>query len=261
MKVIALVNQKGGVAKTTTAASLAWGLNQKGKRVLAVDFDPQGNLSSSMGAKLPTTVPSAFEWIGCDPKATAPFKAVVQSCDGVDLIPADYRLAQAEVFLMQRLNRERFLDKAINSLPKNVYDYVIIDSPPSLGLLTVNILTAADEVLIPLKPEWLCYEGARALIETIRSIRDEVNPRLHVKGFLLTMTDRRRNVEDITDLVRELADGIKSKLFERQIRLNVAAADVASFQQSIYKYKPQSIAAEDYTSFVDEFLGGQVYAD
>lgn len=266
-KIIAMVNQKGGVAKTTTTANLAWGLADAGKRVLAIDFDPQGNLSTLMGAQINhdkhgiNETPTAFEWLlshKIDGKAI-PFADVVQHCDGVDLIPTEVNLAQAEMLLQGQIARERFLTNAINEIPKTYdYDYILIDSPPSLGLLTINILTAATDVLVPLKPEFLCYQGASILMNTIADIKRECNSKIKLTGFLITMIDTRRNSDDVLDLIQNLAESAGSKVYNSKIRYNAATADVSSYSTSIYKFKPNSIGAQDYAAFVKEFLASEV---
>ena len=134
------------------------------------------------------------------------------------------------------------------------YDYVVIDGPPSLGLITINILTATDEIIVPLKPDWLSYEGARQLMATITEVKNELNPKLRVAGFLTTMVDSRRNLQDINDLIGELAENSKSIVFQNKIRNAAAMADVPSYAISIFEYQPKSGVAKDYSNMVDEYL-------
>ncbi|MCL2370241.1 MAG: ParA family protein [Firmicutes bacterium] len=250
-KVIALVNQKGGVGKTTTAAHLAWGLAKKGKKVLAIDFDPQGNLSMGMGAKLKNKG-TVIDWleIGDTPKS---FKEVVQNCGGVDLLPANILLDNAELSLYNELSREYVLKNRLKDV-KSKYDYILIDCRPSLGTLTVNALVAADEVLIPIKADFFSLPAVSQLFQSVKRIKERCNDKLKFNGFVVTMADKRRNLDDYNDNFNALAHSVKSKVYKTQIRQNAAAADVPSYEQSLYDYKPNSLAAQDYLALVEEFL-------
>ena len=251
-KVIALVNQKGGVGKTTTTAHLAWGLALKGKKVLAVDFDPQSNLSMGMGASVNPSTPTVLEWLGVA-GAEKPFEQVVQNCKGVDVMPSSIMLESGELALHQEIGREFLLKTQLKAI-KNKYDYILIDCRPSLGILTLNALVAADEVLIPIKADYFSLPAVSQIFNTVKAIKSKCNDRLKINGFVITMADKRRNIEDYHDNFAALADSVKSKVYETQIRQNAAAADVPSFEMSLYEYKPNSLAAKDYLAFVDEFL-------
>ncbi|MDR3319187.1 MAG: ParA family protein [Clostridiales bacterium] len=252
MKIIAVANQTGGVGKTTTTAHLAWGLAKKGKRVLVVDFDPQGNLSSGMGALTGAEQATVLEWLGLG-ASPAEFSATVRHSSGVDILPANIYLDSGELLLYRQLGRERCLDKRLKPL-RGRYDYVLIDCRPSLGLLTINALTAADEVLVPMRADFYSIPAVEQLIVSIKEIRENCNPRLKYNGFLITMLDKRRNTEDYIANFADLAESVKTKLYSAQIRLNAAAADVPSYSMSLYEYKPTSNAAADYAAFTEEFL-------
>lgn len=251
-KVIAIVNQKGGVAKTTTTATLAWGLASAGKSVLVCDCDPQGNLSQSMGAKLAKDSLTIYEWLGCSAVPIS-FEKVVQHIGAIDIVPATIKLSKAEIALTQVLNRETVLSKALKQI-KARYDYVLLDSPPSLGLLTINILTAADEVLIPSKPEYLSFEGVEMLIDTIKDIKENCNAKLKINGFLITMYDKRREVSDWVDMLGDLAAATHSVLYAARVRNTAAIANAPAFATSVFEYAATSIGAQDYKEFLTEFL-------
>lgn len=253
MKTIGIVNQKGGVGKTTTTMNLAYGLSRAGKKVLCIDFDPQGNLSTSMGAIIQSKTPTVFEWLGLN--GTANTEKVTQSLGGVDLIPAFITFAQAEQLLSNKLSRETFLKRAIQTLNKK-YDFILIDSPPSLGNLIINVAVAADELLIPLKAEFLSYIGLEQLLRTAEEIKDLFNPKLHINGFLITMYDARRKNEEILDLIISLAEVKRTKVYQNIIRQGAAQAQASLLARNIYDYDNKSNVAIDYQSFVDEFLGG-----
>lgn len=258
MKVLGLVNQKGGVAKTTTASALAFGLARQGKKVLMIDFDPQGNLTNSTGIELVEKQPTSYNWLCCTGSYSATFEEVVKHVDeGVDLIPTNIALAEAEIILSSKLGREQFLKKAIASLPKK-YDYVIVDSSPFLGLLTVNVLTACDEVIIPFKPEFFSVDGVTALLKVIYDIKNISNPKLKINGFLVTMKDSRRaSTKDAIECINAIAEAQGTKVYISEIRASVVASDAPANAKSLFDYKPNSPVTKDYEEFVAEFLGGE----
>ncbi|MCL2370780.1 MAG: ParA family protein [Firmicutes bacterium] len=251
-KIIALVNQKGGVGKTTTTAHLAWGLAKKGKKVLAIDFDPQGNLTMGMGATRHKATPTVLEWLEIGEKSKS-FNEVVQKCGSVDLLPANIILDHAEQVLHNKLSREYILKNRLKQHTKD-YDYILIDCRPSLGILTINALVAADEVLIPIKADYYSLPAVEQILTTVQMIKTSCNDKLKVNGFVVTMADKRRNIDDYYDLFIDLANTVKSKVYKTQIRQNAAAADVPSYEMSLFDYKPNSLAAVDYKALVEEFL-------
>lgn len=250
MKVIAILNQKGGVGKTTTAVNLSRGLAKEGNKVLAIDLDQQGHLTKSMGLKV--TGNTAAEWLIND----LPLDIVVKSVNGIDVVTADITLANLALELQNKLlDREYVLDKAIKKAMR--YDYVIIDSPPSLGIITINILTAADKVIIPFRPDFLSKDGVRQLLDTMGQIQQRINPKLKLSGFLPTMVDKRCNNEASFAEARDLAAQYGGQVFGEGIRLASVLCKAPEQGLSIFDFKPNSDAAKDYQAFIDEFVKGE----
>ncbi|GHV01592.1 cobyric acid synthase CobQ [Clostridia bacterium] len=250
MKVIAITNQKGGVGKTTTAANLAWGLAKRGKRVLAVDLDPQGNLSSGMGATIEDKTPTVLDFMGLtDTYAKA--DRIIQRCGGVDILPANGYLDLGEGALAQ-LQKSKCLDMALTPI-KERYDYIVIDCRPSLGALVGNALVAADEIIIPVNTEYYSWEAIEQLFVSVAKIRLH-NPKLRYAGILITMIDKRRNAEEYMRKFAEAAVRVGTRVFKTQIRRAALLGDLPSHGKSVFEYKPNSNAAQDYADFVDEFL-------
>ena len=250
MKVIAILNQKGGVGKTTTAVNLSCGLAKQGYKVLAIDLDQQGHLTKSMG--LTVTGNTAAEWLIND----LPLDIVVKPVNGIDVITADITLANLALELQNKLlDREYVLDKAIKKA--TCYDYVIIDSPPSLGIITINILTAADKVIIPFRPDFLSKDGVRQLLDTMEQIQQRINPKLKLSGFLPTMVDKRCNNEASFAEARDLVAQHGGQVFGEGIRLASVLCKAPEQGLSIFDFKPNSDAAKDYQAFIDEFIKGE----
>ena len=251
MKVIALVNQKGGVAKTTTAQSLAYGLASRGFRTLLVDFDPQGSLTTACGVKIGRG--TAFEWLALSPKMTESFDNVISPLrDSLDIVPATIELEEANIILGGKLGRELYLAKAIAPLDGR-YDYVIIDSNPSLSLTTLNVLACADEVLIPFKPEYQSVQGVHLLLNTINDMQS-IN-KVKVGGFIITMADNRRNsTSEAIEYIKNIAKSLNTTVYHSIIRQSTAIADAPSARKCIFDFKPTSTAAVDYMALVDEFI-------
>jgi chromosome partitioning protein len=264
MKTIALINQKGGVGKTTTAFSLGAGLALTGSaelphaKVLLIDADPQANLTQMMGwqtpDELPHTLPTLIESAVADDEVK-PGDAILHHADGLDLIPSSIELANTEVSLVTAISRETVLRRIIESVG-DAYDYAIIDCMPSLGMLTVNALAAADSVIIPVVPHFLPAKGLEQLLQSISKMRRRLNPKLAVDGILLTMTDGRTNLErNIIAMIQD-AYGSDIRLFKTQIPRSVRAAELAATGQDIFTYDGSGRVAMAYAAFVQELLDG-----
>lgn len=240
MRTYTISNHKGGVGKTTSTVNLGAGMARAGKRVLLIDADPQANLTQSLGAEPVQGLYRILKGEEARPQ---------QVYDGLDLIPADLDLAGAEIELAAETGREFILKQAIAQLH---YEVVLIDAPPSLGLLTVNALTASDRVLIPIQAEYLAVQGLARLLEVIEKIRQRLNPALEVAGVFLTQYDGRRILNrDIADSIQQ---HLPDKLLATRIRNNVALAEAPARGQDIYTYQPNSNGAIDYTNLTEEIL-------
>jgi len=254
--IIAIANQKGGVGKTTTCANLGIGLAQDGKRVLLIDADPQGSLSISLGYTRPdelgVTLSDIMEGI-IEEQPLTPGEGILHHEENIDLLPADISLSGLEVSLVNAMNREKILKQYVDSV-KRSYDYVLIDCMPSLGMLTINALAAADSVMIPVQAQYLPAKGLEQLLRTVRKVKKQINPRLKIDGILLTMVDHRTNyAKEISTLIRETyADQIK--VFATDIPLSVRAAEISAEGKSIYAYDPKGKAAEAYRELTKEVL-------
>lgn len=247
-KVIAVANQKGGVAKTTTSGALAAGLKQKGFRVLAIDIDPQGNLSDSIGAEMYES-DTIYNLLKQEVNAAD----TIQNLDVFDIIPANIMLAGAEQEISQT-GKEFRLKEAIEPIKVN-YDYIIIDTPPSLGVLTVNAFTSADEILIPTTAGIFAVNGIQQLSTTIKNTRKYFNPNLRIAGVLITRYNPRAIInQNVKELTEQIAEHIGSDVFETYIRNSVIVEESQANHIDIFSYRKDSTVAEDYTAFVNEFL-------
>ena len=249
-KAIAIFNQKGGVGKTTTNINLAACLAMKGKKILILDIDPQGNTTSGIGVSkknLDKTVYNILIEKNFDPREAILHTTV----PNLDLIPASVDLAGAEVELVQMQGRESSLKKGLSKI-KEKYDYIFIDCPPSLGLLTINSLTAVDSVLIPIQCEFYALEGVSQLVSTIELVKKSMNPELRVQGVILSMFDGRTNLS--LQVVQEVKKYFGGKVYSTVIPRNVRLAEAPSYGMPITEYDPKSKGAEAYMDFAEEFL-------
>ncbi|EKZ4586918.1 ParA family protein [Listeria monocytogenes] len=248
-KVIALANQKGGVGKTTSSVNLSSSLAFLGKKVLLVDIDPQGNASSGVGVNKGEIEHCIYDVLVDD----VAIQGVLQKTDldNLNVIPATIQLAGAEVELVPAISREIRLKKAIDSI-RDDYDYVIIDCPPSLGLLTLNALTAADSVLIPVQCEYYALEGLSQLLNTIRIVQKHLNEDLQIEGVLLTMLDARTNLG--IQVIEEVKKYFQNKVFNTIIPRNVRLSEAPSHGKPILLYDAKSKGAEVYLELAKEVV-------
>nr|WP_294416247.1 AAA family ATPase [uncultured Senegalimassilia sp.] len=248
-KIMAIINQKGGVGKSTTAINLSAALGELGKQVLLVDLDPQGNSSSGLGVEKSQVQNCIYDVLLND----VPVEEVIipDVCEGLDLVPATINLAGAEVELVSEMARENRLKDAIGAL-RGKYDYIFIDCPPSLGLLTVNALVAADKLLIPIQCEFYALEGVTKLLDSMKRVKTRLNPTLDIYGVLMTMYDGR------TTLSRQVVEEVRSYfgrlVFETLIPRTVKLSEAPSFGQPITLYDPSGKGAQSYMSLAKEVI-------
>ncbi len=247
-KVISLANQKGGVGKTTTSINLAAALAKEGKKVLLIDADPQANASSGLGVDIRALDATIYECLvnGIDPKP-----AVIHTeVDNLDLIPSHIDLVGAEIEMLGLSNRESILKRIVEQLPG--YDYVLIDCSPSLGLITVNALTASQTVIIPVQAEFFALEGIAKLLNTIKIIKSKLNPNLQIEGFLVTMYDNRLRLS--TQVLDEVRKHFGKLVFDTVIPRNVRLSEAPSHGLSVIDYDKNSTGAKSYVSLAQELI-------
>lgn len=249
-KAIAIFNQKGGVGKTTTNINLAACLALKGKKVLILDIDPQGNTTSGIGIRKKGLEKTTYEVL-IDEKMKVEEAILPTIVKNLDIVPASVQLAGAEIELVKLEGREKRLKRALDSV-RDQYDYIFIDCPPSLGLLTINSLTAVDSVLIPIQCEFYALEGVSQLVSTIDLVRKSLNPKLEIQGVILSMFDGRTNLS--IQVVNEVKKYFKSKVYSTVIPRNIRLAEAPSFGLPITEYDPKSKGALAYMEFAEEFL-------
>lgn len=248
-RIIAIANQKGGVGKTTTAINLSATLAEAGQRVLAVDFDPQGNETSGLGVEKDDVEHTVYELLIEECKVEDCIVKEVQP--RLDLMPSNVNLAGAEIELLEIEQKERVLKKSLDQI-KDRYDFIIIDCPPSLSLLTINALTASDTVLVPLQCEYYALEGLNQVMKTIKLIKKNLNPKLEIEGVVFTMYDSRTNLS--TEVVQSVRESLNENIYNTMIHRNVRLAEAPSYGMPITVYDTRSVGAEDYRMLAAEVI-------
>lgn len=247
-KVISVTNQKGGVGKTTTGINLSASLARRGKRVLLIDMDPQGNASVGFGLEADELQSTIYDILLLETTA----RDAVRSSDcGVDVLTANSNLAGAQVELLNEIGRELRLQKALEPIQAD-YDYIFIDCPPALNVLTINALVASNSVMIPMQCEYFALEGLSALISTIRKIRETLNPGLRIEGLLRTMFDGRNTLSN--EVSKQLQTHFGDKVYQTIIPRNVRLAEAPSYGEPAIIYDPESKGAKAYLALADEIL-------
>lgn len=251
-KIIAFTNKKGGVGKTTTAVNMAAYCAEAGKKVLLVDIDSQGNATTALGFLKSGLKKSVYNVLIEDDTAEA--NILPTQIPGLDMLPANVDLSGAEVEIVYKRNRERLLKNALDKI-KADYDYIFIDCPPSLGVLTINAWVASDSIIIPLQGEYFALEGVSQLMNTISLVRQHLNPNLQIEGVVITMYDGRALIS--RQITAEIKKFFKSKLYEIIIPRNIRLAEAPSHGKPVMLHDPKCIGARAYKALTDEFLANQ----
>ncbi len=248
-RIIAIANQKGGVGKTTTAINLSASLAEKGRKVLAIDMDPQGNLSSGLGLDKNTIEGTIYDMI----IGEAEVEEVIHkgTIENLDILPSNVDLSAVEIEMIDVENKEFIVKNAMQKVRDN-YDYVIIDCPPSLSLLTVNAMTTADSVLVPIQCEYYALEGLSQLIHTVELVKDRLNSILEIEGVVFTMYDARTNLS--LQVVENVKDNLEQNIYKTIIPRNIRLAEAPSYGTPINEYDPKSSGAESYMRLAEEVI-------
>ena len=248
-RIIAIANQKGGVGKTTTAINLSASLAEKGRKVLAIDMDPQGNMSSGLGLDKNSIDGTIYDMI----IGEADVEEVIHknTIENLDILPSNVDLSAVEIEMIDVENKEFVVKNSIQKIRDN-YAYVIIDCPPSLSLLTVNAMTTADSVLVPIQCEYYALEGLSQLIHTVELVKDRLNPILEIEGVVFTMYDARTNLS--LQVVENVKDNLEQNIYKTIIPRNIRLAEAPSFGTPINQYDPRSAGAESYMRLAEEVI-------
>lgn len=248
-RTIAIANQKGGVGKTTTAINLSACLAEKGKKVLAVDMDPQGNMTSGLGVDKDSVENTIYNLIIGESKMEEVL--IKDVLENLDIIPTNIDLSGAEIELLDVEEKEYIVRNEIDKIKDN-YDFIIIDCPPSLSMLTINAMTTADSVLVPIQCEYYALEGLSQLIHTVELVRNRLNPKLTIEGVVFTMYDARTNLS--LQVVENVKDNLEQTIYKTIIPRNIRLAEAPSYGIPINKYDPKSAGAESYLRLADEVI-------
>lgn len=247
---LAIANQKGGVGKTTTTANLGAALARAGHKVLVIDLDPQANLTTHLGVQLDPGQPSIYQAL----MGQSPLADIVRPTSQKDLslVPASIDLAGAEIELVSVVGRETVLRDGLKTSKSPRWDFILIDCPPSLGLLTINALTAANGLLIPVQAEFFALQGLSQLLATVDLVRKRLNPKLQLRGILPCLVDGRRNLS--REVLARLSESFSGRVFRTSIRSTVVLAEASGHGQTVFTYAPRSHGAADYAAFAEEVI-------
>lgn len=248
-RIIAIANQKGGVGKTTTAINLSACLAEKGKKVLAIDMDPQGNMTSGLGVDKDSVEKTVYDLI----IGEAQIEEIIckEVLENLDVLPTNIDLSAAEIELIGIENKEYIIKNEVEKLKEN-YDFIIIDCPPSLSMLTINAMTTADSVLVPIQCEYYALEGLSQLIHTIELVKERLNSNLEIEGVVFTMYDARTNLS--LQVVENVKDNLNQNIYKTIIPRNIRLAEAPSYGMPINQYDPKSSGAESYRLLADEVI-------
>jgi len=248
-RTIAITNQKGGVGKTTTAINLAAALASLGKKILALDIDPQGNMTSGLGVEKNEIEKSVYDVIIGSEKIEACI--IKEAIERIDVLPSNINLSAAEIELVGVENKEYIVSQEVNKI-RHDYDYIIIDCPPALSMLTINAMTTADTILVPIQCEYYALEGLSQLIYTIELVKDRLNSKLEIEGILFTMYDARTNLS--LQVVENVRENLKQNIYDTIIPRNIRLAEAPSYGMPINLYDPKSTGAESYRLLAKEVI-------